>query len=385
VPTPAARELARQLEASRDEIEVLEAQLAVKRAQVLAAQITLKDARAELERLRRLAGTRSVPGLVSPQDLDKAQTQVSLAEVQLRIKEAELKEPEVRLRQARRRLEELQGDSGPQAGAKGADGGAALVCTPTFRDLGPVRRGTVMTSRFRLVNRSRFPVKITNVRFSSAALVVTSPPRQLEPGEKAYLDVSVDTGRFVGPKVFTIYLTLSRPEVEELRLQVRADSQEEPANPAKAQQSPDQRRFQDLQKKLDTLQKEMDDLRQQLRRQQSSSGAKGLPPDIMVINQRRFRVPISVDSGRRRDIRRIGLYASRDQGRTWQLMAEATPDADAFTFEAPADGLYWLSVVVTDRKGRPTPLDLPNSPPGLKVLVNTAGDSPGGGPAGRGP
>jgi RNA polymerase sigma factor (sigma-70 family) len=94
---PAAR-----LQEARDEVELLEAQLAVKKAHLEAARAAYDAAQANWKRLKINEG--AVPQL----EIEHARAEMAAAERQLRIHEAELLEPEVRLKQARRRLEGLQ-------------------------------------------------------------------------------------------------------------------------------------------------------------------------------------------------------------------------------------------------------------------------------------
>src|SRR5262249_40415608 len=65
-------------------------------------------------------------------------------------------------------------------------------------------------------------------------------------------------------------------------------------------------------------------------------------------------------------------YVSTDQGRTWQLYANATPDQGYFKqFTAEHDGLYWFAVRTMDREGRFYPPQIESLKPGLKVHVDT--------------
>ncbi len=99
--------------------------------------------------------------------------------------------------------------------------------------------------------------------------------------------------------------------------------------------------------------------------------AGAAPPDPCPINQRAVSVPIKIDPTRRDEIKELVLYSSNDHGKTWTQAAVATPDKDAFPFIAPTDGVYWLSLVVVDRKGGRDPADVYRSPPAMKLLVDT--------------
>src|SRR5262249_4905199 len=86
-PSPA------QIEQAQDEVELLEAQLEAKRAQLSAVELSLKTT----EEMKRLGSSN-----VSAVD-------VATLTGQVRVKQAELKEADVRLGQAKRRLARLQG------------------------------------------------------------------------------------------------------------------------------------------------------------------------------------------------------------------------------------------------------------------------------------
>src|SRR5262245_41024324 len=90
------------------------------------------------------------------------------------------------------------------------------------------------------------------------------------------------------------------------------------------------------------------------------------PTDVVPINQSDFQIPIRIDPARRDEIKELQLFYSTDQGRTWQMIAVATPDSSSFPFHAPADGIYWFSVCVVDKKGNREPRDINSTPAGQK-------------------
>jgi hypothetical protein len=98
-----------------------------------------------------------------------------------------------------------------------------------------------------------------------------------------------------------------------------------------------------------------------------------LPPDVVPMNSRSFKIPIQrLNDSLRSQIKEILLFTSDDQGATWRQVARATPDDKAFIFYAPADGQYWFNVCVVDGQGKREPPDLYKSTPRQKVLVDTA-------------
>jgi beta-lactamase regulating signal transducer with metallopeptidase domain len=94
-----------QVQDLQDEIELLEARLDLKKAELVAAEKALQGAVARLDRIKKLTAT----GAVSIGELTRAQDEVDTLEAQLLVTKAALREPELRLKQARRRLEKIQG------------------------------------------------------------------------------------------------------------------------------------------------------------------------------------------------------------------------------------------------------------------------------------
>lgn len=96
-----------------------------------------------------------------------------------------------------------------------------------------------------------------------------------------------------------------------------------------------------------------------------------MPPDVVPMNSRNFQIPIHIAEGQRSKIKELILFASSDQGVTWNETQVAPPDKDAFVFYAPADGVYWFNICVVDAQGRREPPDIYKSPPRQKVLIDT--------------
>ncbi|HJZ91667.1 MAG TPA: hypothetical protein VKE40_12405 [Gemmataceae bacterium] len=97
-----------------------------------------------------------------------------------------------------------------------------------------------------------------------------------------------------------------------------------------------------------------------------------LPAETTAWNSPTMKIPIDYHPGKRAEIKELLLYVSSDQGQTWQHHATATPDRDTFfTFNAPADGVYWFNMVVVDKALRREPPDVFKVTPALKVLFDT--------------
>jgi hypothetical protein len=100
--------------------------------------------------------------------------------------------------------------------------------------------------------------------------------------------------------------------------------------------------------------------------------AGAVPPDPFYLNQRSFQIPIRVQQERKDDVKGLELYASTDNGQSWQLSAKAAPDQAAFSYAATRDGHYLFTVVVLDKKtGQPEPRDVMTAPVGQHIVVDT--------------
>ncbi len=96
------------------------------------------------------------------------------------------------------------------------------------------------------------------------------------------------------------------------------------------------------------------------------------PADMTTWNNPSMKIPIDYNPGKKGEIKELLLYVSDDQGQSWKSQAVAAPDRDTFfTFNAPADGIYWFNMVVVDKSGRREPPDVFKAPPALKVLFDT--------------
>jgi hypothetical protein len=94
------------------------------------------------------------------------------------------------------------------------------------KDFGSVPRGPTLSHPFRVVNNTKGPVNLAGVRVScnvcsSAAIAGKT---FLNPGEETSVVVKMDTTRFTGVKTITVFVTFDRPEVQEVRLWVQANS-----------------------------------------------------------------------------------------------------------------------------------------------------------------
>jgi hypothetical protein len=92
---------------------------------------------------------------------------------------------------------------------------------------------------------------------------------------------------------------------------------------------------------------------------------------MAFVAQRSVSVPVDIEQTRRAEVRELLLFASSDQGRTWQQVASMPPTQPAFTFTAPIDGTYWLRVAAINRQNRQEPDNLYQGNPDQKMVIDT--------------
>ena len=96
------------------------------------------------------------------------------------------------------------------------------------RDFGSVPQGQILTHPFRIVNNTKQPVHIANVRVSCG---VCSSARALQtylrPGEETAIIATMDTNKFSNTKTITIFVMFDQPRFEEVRLWIQANSRQD--------------------------------------------------------------------------------------------------------------------------------------------------------------
>lgn len=116
---------------------------------------------------------------------------------------------------------------GQAANAVLVSGPAKPIVNSTFKDFGSVPRGIVCLHQFTIHNPFDKPMTLASVRSSCVCASATLNKREIPPGENATLTVSVDTSKYVGQRIFTIFVLLEQPLVQELQFQVQAESRED--------------------------------------------------------------------------------------------------------------------------------------------------------------
>jgi beta-lactamase regulating signal transducer with metallopeptidase domain len=291
-------------------------------------------------------------------ETDPSRDEVEALEARLRVKEAELRELAVRLEQAKRRM------NAPREQPAGKLTPAAL-CPEREVDLGTVQRGLVVVNYFVIRNPTKAPLQIMGLRSACGCATAQCASGPIAPGKTAEVSVHLDTRRFTGPKTISIFVQLDPEPTEPLVLRIRAQSVDEKDTTP---------RLEELERKLDALRKELDALKPakkpvlQVRDAGRVPGGKDL---ILRVNVNSFELPIHVDPARGAELRELILYWSRDQGRTWESVAKASPDSKAFRVQVPCDGEYWFVVAVVTTKGEQFPADPSQAPPNMRIQVDT--------------
>jgi beta-lactamase regulating signal transducer with metallopeptidase domain len=372
--TSASRDPAGEIARVRDEVELLEAQLAVKSAQLKAAQAALRFAEQKLARLSNSRGE-------VPEDLRQAEADVVAQKAQVAIKEAELREPQVRLAQAARRLAALQARAGGAGPAREQSWPESFFFDNARITTLNVPEGATLKHRFRVMNQTKERVHISAVRTSSAAVTATPSATEFKPGQHGFIEVTVNAKRFVGPKTFAVYVAFDQPRAAEAKLRLAVnvtDAKGRPIPPApeEKQGAADSDRLRELERKLDLLLKQVEELRQKLPPARPRGGQEGPGPKeraILRIEQRSFMLPFQIAPDLRGRTREVVLYISDDQGKSWQRLMSQSPDKKFFTVTVPRDGLYWFNVATIDTANQQHPAQLEQQAPALKVLVQSDG------------
>jgi hypothetical protein len=95
------------------------------------------------------------------------------------------------------------------------------------KDFGSVPRGPTLDHQFLLTNRTGNLVHISSVRVSCGCVTASALDTNLAPGQSTAIQAHMDTRRFLGTKVVTIYVSFDRPHREEVRLWIQGNSRDD--------------------------------------------------------------------------------------------------------------------------------------------------------------
>ncbi len=243
----------RQIEELTDEVELLQLQVRAREAELAAARAHLRAIETNIGRLQKAV----TEGVVSREELLKAEVDKETALAQFTLKELAVREAMIRLRPTNRRLEALR-----QA-EKAADGGEAAALFQTRgHDFGAVSGDKPVSWSAQLVNRTKNTYRISGVRVTDSAITATPRSVELRPGDEGTIAVWIDPARFTGAKMFRVWVHFSEPREEQISLDLKA--RRDPENRVMPPQTVEERR-RELEKKLDRLLQEVEELRKELR------------------------------------------------------------------------------------------------------------------------
>lgn len=96
-------------------------------------------------------------------------------------------------------------------------------------------------------------------------------------------------------------------------------------------------------------------------------------PKAVYWKQRLFYIPYQVNRPQRalNPVRKVQLLISRDGVSNWQVLQEAEPQVQGFSYNAPEDGEYWFALRHIDRRGQPWPTATVT--PQMRIIIDTAG------------
>jgi hypothetical protein len=96
-----------------------------------------------------------------------------------------------------------------------------------------------------------------------------------------------------------------------------------------------------------------------------------VPGDVFYTNQRNHRLDVDFTKAERAAIKEVRLFASSNQGRSYELVSTIQPDKGFFVFNAPGDGTYWLRVASVSQQGVQEPANIQAGPPNQKMVIDT--------------
>jgi len=146
-------------------------------------------------------------------------------------------------------------------------------------DFGSVRRGERARHEFRLTNTLDQPIHISAVRVSAAFLSAGARDVWIKPNDSVTIPVEMDTRRFTGDKMATVYVQFDQPVPAEVRLQVQAQSPDPGAAtsiPAESRES--KAKIIDLEQKVDQLMRQIDALHHELKQRPEKPPGGGAGP-----------------------------------------------------------------------------------------------------------
>lgn len=94
-------------------------------------------------------------------------------------------------------------------------------------DFGKVARGSKLRHSFRVVNQTDRPIRIQGWRTKCGCTEVRLGAKVIPPGSQSFVEATLDTTRFTGPKSSGLTLVLDQPAAREVELGLTCDIQSE--------------------------------------------------------------------------------------------------------------------------------------------------------------
>jgi hypothetical protein len=95
---------------------------------------------------------------------------------------------------------------------------------PLVHDFGSVPRGAKLLHRFKITNIYAVEMQIADIRASCTCGSAKETKKVLKPREVGYIEVTMDTTRFAGPKTISIFVTVGPEYTSTAELKVSANS-----------------------------------------------------------------------------------------------------------------------------------------------------------------
>jgi hypothetical protein len=94
------------------------------------------------------------------------------------------------------------------------------------------------------------------------------------------------------------------------------------------------------------------------------------PTKPTPVPSRIVELDIVYDPASRKNVQRMLLYVSRDQGQTWELEATALPEQETFKYTAKDDGVFWCKMQAVMIDGKKVPSDITRTPPDHRLFLD---------------
>jgi hypothetical protein len=338
------------LEEAKDEVELLHAQLDVKRAELAEGEARVKQAAQRWERIKSMAAK----GVISEGELANMQGDVELAKAQLEPKRAQLREAEIRLSHAKRRLARLE-QTGKQAlPMKGAKGNAQVPqarqkeellkerkrLEDVLKSLADEKMSAETKAKVLDKLRAERDVKLQTEKARAEAEAAKAGAKDALKEAAKLRDQLMKSGKMADVEALRKKLIaqeqlradealLQAKKAEEAAAEAKRQFQlrgkvVDPANPKAAGKSTTDPQLQELQKKVDALTREMEELRKELRALVKPKSDAGKPDKKSL----EFKVVPAPGKGGKVESYQLVPIPDKEGKRVFELKVDPIPRSD---------------------------------------------------------